>query len=83
MPSSRHQVSRTAAGAITLKKQPDTIDLVTGDSDFVPAAKLARREGVRIILDPLWRNVAPDLREHIDLLHCPFPRPGTGQTAGD
>ena len=50
--------------AITLKKQADTIVLVTGDSDFVPAAKLARREGVRIILDPLWHHVAPDLHEH-------------------
>lgn len=65
--------------SITLKKQADTIVLVTGDSDFVPAAKLARREGVRIVLDPLWHNVAPDLHEHIDLLHCPFPRPGTQQ----
>ena len=69
--------------AITLKKQADTIVLVTGDSDFVPAAKLARREGVRIILDPLWHHVAPDLHEHIDRLHCPFPRPGTQQTVGD
>ena len=65
--------------SITLKKQADTIVLVTGDSDFVPAAKLARREGVRIILDPLWHYVAPDLHEHIDLPHCPFPRPGTQQ----
>ena len=63
---------------ITLKKQADTIVLVTGDSDFVPAAKLARREGARVILDPLWQNVAPDLFEHIDQVHCPFPRPGTG-----
>ena len=62
--------------SITLKKQADTIVLVTGDSDFVPAAKLARREGVRIILDPLWQNVAPDLFEHIDQLHCPLPQPG-------
>lgn len=69
--------------AITLKKQADTIVLVTGDSDFVPAAKLARREGVRIILDPLWHHVAPDLHEHIDLLHCPFSRPGTRQAVGD
>ena len=39
---------------------------------------LARREGTRVILDPLWQNVAPDLFEHIDQVHCPFPRPGTG-----
>lgn len=62
--------------SITLKKQADTIVLVTGDSDFVPAAKLARREGARVILDPLWHNVSPDLMEHIDQVHCPFPRPG-------
>jgi len=52
--------------SITLKKQADTIILVTGDSDFVPAAKLARREGVEFILDPLWQNVQNDLFEHID-----------------
>ena len=61
--------------SITLKKQADTIVLVSGDADFVPAAKLARREGVRIILDPLWRKVAPDLFEHIDGLRSGFPQP--------
>ena len=61
---------------LTLKKQADTIVLVAGDSDFVPAARMARREGARIILDPLWQNVSPDLFEHIDQLHCPFPQPG-------
>lgn len=62
--------------ALTLKKQVDTLILVTGDSDFVPAAKLARREGVRIILDPMWLKVAPSLFEHIDLLRSGFARPG-------
>lgn len=52
--------------SITLKKQADTIILVTGDSDFVPAAKLARREGVEFILDPMWQQVGDDLFEHID-----------------
>lgn len=61
--------------SISLKKQADMIVLVTGDSDFVPAAKLARREGVRIILDPLWQGVQPDLFEHIDLLQNGFPKP--------
>ena len=42
------------------------IILVAGDADFVPAAKLARREGVIFILDPLWQNVSNDLHEHID-----------------
>jgi len=52
--------------SITLKKQADTIILVTGDSDFVPAAKLARREGVEFILDPMRQNIGDDLFEHID-----------------
>ena len=51
---------------LTLKKQVDTIILVTGDSDFVPAAKLARREGVEFLLDPLWQSVKDDLHEHVD-----------------
>lgn len=32
--------------SITLKRQANVIVLVSGDADFVPAAKLARREGV-------------------------------------
>lgn len=56
--------------SLTLKKQVDTIILVSGDSDFVPAAKLARREGIEFILDPLWQSINEDLFEHIDGLHC-------------
>jgi len=65
--------------SLTLKKQVQTIVLVTGDSDFVPAAKLARREGVRVVLDPLWREVSDDLFEHIDGVKSGFPRPGGGK----
>jgi uncharacterized LabA/DUF88 family protein len=60
---------------LTLKRQVDTIVLVAGDSDFVPAAKLARREGVQIVLDPLWQSINDDLFEHIDGLQSGFPRP--------
>ena len=60
---------------ITLKKQADTVILVSGDSDFVPAAKLARREGVTFVLDPLWQSVSDDLGEHIDRLRSGFFRP--------
>lgn len=63
--------------SLTLKKQVETIVLVAGDADFVPAAKLARREGVRIVLDPLWRSVSEDLFEHIDRLYSGFQRPNT------
>ena len=61
--------------SLCLKKQADVIVLVAGDSDFVPAAKLARREGVRIILDPLWQNVSDSLFEHIDGLYSGVARP--------
>ena len=61
--------------SMTLKKQADTIILVSGDSDFVPAAKLARREGAKFILDPLWQNASPELLEHIDGLRSGFPNP--------
>jgi uncharacterized LabA/DUF88 family protein len=61
--------------SISLKKQSDTIVLVAGDSDFVPAAKLARREGMRIVLDPLWRSVDAGLFEHIDALRSGFGKP--------
>ena len=53
---------------LTLKGQAKVIVLVSGDADFVPAAKLARREGVQFILDPMGHNIPPDLVEHIDLL---------------
>ena len=70
--------------SLTLKKQVKTIVLVAGDSDFVPAAKLARREGIEFILDPLWQNVNDDLFEHIDALQSGLKRPGAnGQATAD
>lgn len=65
--------------ALALKRQADTIVLVSGDSDFVPAAKLARREGVDFILDPMWQQINADLYEHIDGLQSGFPRPQTSR----
>ncbi len=52
--------------ALAFKKQVDQIVLIAGDSDFVPAAKLARREGIDFILDPMWNPINPDLHEHVD-----------------
>lgn len=52
--------------SLAYKKQADQIILIAGDSDFVPAAKLARREGIDFILDPMWAEIKPDLFEHID-----------------
>ena len=52
--------------SMTLKRQVDTIILVTGDSDFIPAAKLARREGAEVILDSMGQKVSAELRENVD-----------------
>ena len=60
--------------SMAYKKQVDQIVLVAGDSDFVPAAKLARREGIDFILDPMWASIRDDLHEHIDGLRSVFHR---------
>ncbi len=44
----------------------DKIVLIAGDSDFVPAAKLARTSGLDFVLDALRNNIDPSLHEHID-----------------
>lgn len=52
--------------SVVLKKLANKIVLISGDSDFVPAAKLARIEGAHFILDAMGRKVKGDLAEHID-----------------
>jgi uncharacterized LabA/DUF88 family protein len=52
--------------SMAFKRQVDQIILVAGDTDFVPAVKLARREGVDVVLDPMWGNPSPDLLRHVD-----------------
>ncbi len=52
--------------SLALKRFVDRIVLISGDSDFVPAAKLARREGIDFILDPMGADIEPSLFEHID-----------------
>lgn len=52
--------------SMSYKKQVDQIVLISGDSDFVSAAKLARREGIDFILDALHTNIKSNLFEHID-----------------
>ena len=61
--------------SLALKKQVNRIILISGDSDFVPAAKLARREGIDFILDPLWQPISPSLYEHIDGLRSVVKKP--------
>gem|GEM_PF-3858529 len=39
--------------SLAYKKLVSKIILIAGDSDFVPASKFARREGIEFILDPI------------------------------
>ncbi|MDA8426486.1 MAG: NYN domain-containing protein [Treponema sp.] len=53
---------------ISLGKIADRILVVTGDSDFIPALKLARRNGIQVFLFTLGHGVSPELLEHSDRL---------------
>ena len=61
--------------SLSFKRLVDQIVLIAGDSDFVPAAKYARREGIDFILDPMWHTIKPSLNEHIDGLHSCVAKP--------
>lgn len=61
--------------SLAYKKLVQQIILIAGDSDFVPAAKHARREGIDFILDPMWHTIKPSLYEHIDGLHSCVAKP--------
>lgn len=60
--------------SLAFKKQVNQIILISGDSDFVPAAKLARREGIDFILDPMRAPIKDDLYEHIDAIRTQAPQ---------
>jgi uncharacterized LabA/DUF88 family protein len=53
--------------SLALKRLVSAIVIVSGDSDLVPALKLARREGLRVYLDSLGnRRIRPELKKHAD-----------------
>ncbi len=52
--------------SLAFKRQVDQIVMVAADADFVPAAKLARREGIDVVLDPMGGTPAKDLIAHVD-----------------
>ena len=54
---------------LAYEKLVDQIILIAGDSDFVPAAKLARTKGIDFVLDSLRNYIDPSLNEHIDGLN--------------
>lgn len=47
-------------------KLVDQIVLIAGDSDFLPVAKMARRNGVDFLLDPMKQFTKKSLRNHVD-----------------
>lgn len=61
--------------SLAYKKLVHRIILVAGDAEFVPAAKLARREGIDFVLDPMWNPINPSLHEHIDGLKSTCEHP--------
>lgn len=55
--------------AIALKRLVNTVVLVTGDADMVPAMRFARREGLRVGLCPFgFGGIRPELRSHADFI---------------
>jgi uncharacterized LabA/DUF88 family protein len=53
---------------ISFQHIADRIVIVTGDSDFLPAIKLARRQGIQVVLLTLDHGVSPELKDNADIL---------------
>jgi len=53
---------------LALRETVRAVIVVTGDSDFVPAFRFVRREGVKVILETLGHNVRPELKHHADIV---------------
>lgn len=54
--------------SLTLKEHVNVIALVTGDSDFIPAMKFARREGAQVMLFTLGHGIKDGVAEHADVV---------------
>ncbi len=51
----------------------DRVALITADSDFIPAMKLARREGLQVVLSSFSHRSKPELLHHADIYRSPDP----------
>lgn len=56
---------------LALDRLVERIALVTADSDFIPAMKLARREGLQVVLTSLSNRAKPELSHHADIYRNP------------
>jgi uncharacterized LabA/DUF88 family protein len=52
----------------------DRIILVTGDSDFVPAIKAARRNGIQVILCTLNHGISKSLKNNADVINIRYKK---------
>lgn len=53
---------------LAIREMVRAVIVVTGDSDFVPAFKFVRREGVKVILETYGHNVRVELKQHSDFV---------------
>jgi uncharacterized LabA/DUF88 family protein len=53
---------------LALREMVWTVIVVTGDSDFIPAFKFVRREGVQVVLDLMGENGRRELKQHSDVV---------------
>lgn len=60
---------------LALKRIVDRIILISGDTDMIPALKLARREGVQVVLVELGVSLSRALDEDSDLVRKITPIP--------
>jgi len=51
--------------------------IISGNSAFIPAEKLAGREGIGVVLGSMWGPIHPKPLEHADgiITHAPKPKP--------
>jgi uncharacterized LabA/DUF88 family protein len=54
---------------VSFNRIADRIVLITGDSDFIPVIKTARRNGIFVYLLTLGHNVKPELGENVDVVN--------------
>jgi uncharacterized LabA/DUF88 family protein len=52
--------------SLAFKRQVNKMILIAADADFVPAVKLARREGLDVIVVSMGENLPADLSQNVD-----------------
>ncbi len=57
---------------LAFKKLASRMVIIAGDTDFAPATKLARTEGLHVTVDPFGAKLSPELLKHVDWVSCPL-----------